>query len=677
MNIKGKPGSKERLLEMFQGVNKLKINENIINERRGEFPVGTRVKVSDGSGIDSNKTGVVVSPSEVKTDGRGVPTEITGVYSPVDWSKESAILLDDGGLITMFNNRLNVIGNKQTFSINENNEPVVDSTGERLSIGDVIRIDDEVFQIIISKSEGKPFVVPFDIKSNKVTDLNDRISFDQLRGENFEKIMSFSDTDGGFMFENLHENWGVEIDRLKKHVTDIKIIQTGPNSKAKIISFDDESKVMIDPTQTFKRVKSIKHDYKDSYSNYFEKLHTDGFKSYEDLWKMFDVVNEENVHPQPESDPFGGARQELQDGPGYGDEKPVNKKLRVNSVMFDKFIAESTDQDKYEDVIFMQGDEASEPLNILMNQGKDEALEYLKQWHEPGSHMGGSELGHGTSDQIYEKDGYIMSWNPYIGYIGLQYNLSDMDESKQINEEGYDNKEMIINKMVEIGLALANGHISQEEHNKLNKQYIEALKLNGYYEKQAAPEELNEINPKRGVGGAITPHERELLKQVAIDLKKTNMPPTRDNVNLALSRLVNMNEEDDEKIEGGLADGEDVIKYDPDQILKGIEIEMEHTKDPAVALEIAMDHLEEIPDYYDRLDDMEKEAEAEDEPVSSEEPPVIEDDVSANTLLGYNIETPNANQEVSRYEELDSKDFDLLSGEEREELFELWQRFGK
>jgi len=35
---------------------------------------------------------------------------------------------------------------------------------------------------------------------------------------------------------------------------------------------------------------------------------------------------------------------------------------------------------------------------------------------------------------------------------------------------------------------------------------------------------------------------------------------------------------------------------------------MEHTTDRAVAREVAMDHLTEIPDYYSRLDKMEGEA---------------------------------------------------------------------
>jgi predicted ATP-grasp superfamily ATP-dependent carboligase len=41
----------------------------------------------------------------------------------------------------------------------------------------------------------------------------------------------------------------------------------------------------------------------------------------------------------------------------------------------------------------------------------------------------------------------------------------------------------------------------------------------------------------------------------------------------------------------------------------GIKIEHEHTTNKMIALEITMDHLEEIPDYYTRLQEMEEEAE--------------------------------------------------------------------
>lgn len=45
------------------------------------------------------------------------------------------------------------------------------------------------------------------------------------------------------------------------------------------------------------------------------------------------------------------------------------------------------------------------------------------------------------------------------------------------------------------------------------------------------------------------------------------------------------------------------------QLKKGIEVEKEHTTDAATAREIALDHLNEFPDYYDRLEQAEREEE--------------------------------------------------------------------
>ena len=76
--------------------------------------------------------------------------------------------------------------------------------------------------------------------------------------------------------------------------------------------------------------------------------------------------------------------------------------------------------------------------------------------------------------------------------------------------------------------------------------------------------------------------------------------------------------EDEEYIIGGRADGmtpEDIAKKHglpiediEEQLDMGEKVEMEHTDDPNIAHEIAMDHEEEIPDYYDRLKKMETEA---------------------------------------------------------------------
>ena len=51
-------------------------------------------------------------------------------------------------------------------------------------------------------------------------------------------------------------------------------------------------------------------------------------------------------------------------------------------------------------------------------------------------------------------------------------------------------------------------------------------------------------------------------------------------------------------IHGGLADEKKPSDFSKEQLAKGIKVEMEHTDDPLIAIEIAMDHLTEDPEYY-------------------------------------------------------------------------------
>jgi Protein of unknown function (DUF5661) len=60
------------------------------------------------------------------------------------------------------------------------------------------------------------------------------------------------------------------------------------------------------------------------------------------------------------------------------------------------------------------------------------------------------------------------------------------------------------------------------------------------------------------------------------------------------------------------------VPFDPEQFRKGLEVELEHGRrdpttnvtddDPIVTGKIALAHLRELPDYYDRLARMEAEA---------------------------------------------------------------------
>jgi len=54
----------------------------------------------------------------------------------------------------------------------------------------------------------------------------------------------------------------------------------------------------------------------------------------------------------------------------------------------------------------------------------------------------------------------------------------------------------------------------------------------------------------------------------------------------------------------------DYTKYDRIQLTKGAKVELEHTDDIKTAIIIASDHLDEFPDYYIYLDEMEKDLKA-------------------------------------------------------------------
>ena len=71
-------------------------------------------------------------------------------------------------------------------------------------------------------------------------------------------------------------------------------------------------------------------------------------------------------------------------------------------------------------------------------------------------------------------------------------------------------------------------------------------------------------------------------------------------------------EEKEDQIKGGVADKMTVkglakkhdvsLKHIKDQLVKGAKVEMEHTDSKAKAIEIAMDHLAEDAEYYDKLE---------------------------------------------------------------------------
>lgn len=353
----------------------------------------------------------------------------------------------------------------------------------------------------------------------------------------------------------------------------------------------------------------------------------------------------ETIEKKKESDPYGGSSQDYQDHMGYGDEKPVNPKLRTKSPELEKFVKEDEEENPcwsgYE-MVGMKDKDGKKVPNCVPKEDVNENEENGEDIIRKSFKRLSSDLEFSKMAQAYE-------------------NLLKMKRNKQQAK-----------KSTELALSSVRDMIAD---------YLRDTK-----ELNVTEEDVQNF------------FENWLSKYSSVVSENENEESDDDEVP---AMDVNDVDNDGDKLEGGLGDQGDMMQYDPQEILKGIEVEMEHTKDPKIALEIAMDHLEELPDYYTRLKRMEDQGEKDLHSLDGDVPEDLEgyvqeindaDQELRNTLLGYGTGTPNIASEdydfaahereyedkrrYERFQELDSKPLESLSDEEKEEYYELWQEFG-
>ncbi len=84
----------------------------------------------------------------------------------------------------------------------------------------------------------------------------------------------------------------------------------------------------------------------------------------------------------------------------------------------------------YFNIVFLQNDyETKEPFEILNEKGESSVIEYLKQWDYSDMQIGSFDKPWGTSDTVYEKGPYVLSYNEPLGYIGLTRKRKGYDGS--------------------------------------------------------------------------------------------------------------------------------------------------------------------------------------------------------------------------------------------------------
>jgi len=512
MEVFKKHGTKERILEMFQNVNKIKINEDLA--------VGTKVKVSDGSGLDSNKTGTIIDPSQIKTDMSGVP-EIQGHYKPVDWSKESAVQYDDGEVNTMFNDRLMPI------------QEGYNEWGQKIKKS---RIQEAYGEDGGYSAPYPPKPDPLNFAGTIMDLVKQKLGLDfQSVGEagRDKSIYRFHNNNDAETFINYIKSIGGVIDKILDGGSSVIIDEKTPNNIFKNNVLNLEKELNGNQNESFDSPKEKDEKYLDkAVDSAQDNKYDDGTRYPVEEPLKVDDPSLENLK---------------------GDDIPLNKK---------KFVKE------YVDVA---------SLNPDQRQAFDELM----------------------SSDISMMDLRDMEY--YAEKIGVDVQdlmsvLSSTGGAPKAPEGFLDDS----------GLGEFDPDTYDYDLGEADDQDVKCSNCGGEGIGLTMDDEKGEVwddCPACGGKGSVS-------KGDDFAMESEDDQDVADN-----DEPINVGSDEPEgdfggvdQIEGGLADDADVMDFDADQIAKGIKVEMEHTSDPQQALEIAMDHLMEIPDYYDHLEDMEAQA---------------------------------------------------------------------
>ncbi len=140
------------------------------------------------------------------------------------------------------------------------------------------------------------------------------------------------------------------------------------------------------------------------------------------------------------------------------------------------------------------------------------------------------------------------------------------------------------------------------------KETLSALRERGYEMPKTKPAGVGETakgNPGERVEGLLaSKRKRGALEEIRTSRIKEEMSEAKPKPKPSLRERV-FGKAQKEVIPGGLAEGKPDSDFDPEQLMDGMRVEMEHSGDPKKAREIAKDHLAEDKDYYKKLAKME------------------------------------------------------------------------
>lgn len=246
-----------------------------------------------------------------------------------------------------------------------------------------------------------------------------------------------------------------------------------------------------------------------------------------------------------------------------------------------------------------------EDHKMLMGKRRDN-----KRWTNPGGHLDGGEnpltgavrevqeetglelgeddLVHLRSKVVTKRDGAKIRVHAYKAYLGGQKprGTSKHDPDKEVSMWRW---------------VKTKGGLPRYIVNNLHVPLKDNVLLSGLrLHKTASPRRL--------------PIDREafdkLFREAMQQYARSGIQQPRQEKRAAVSRLASLRRRRGipDVIPGGLADNIPSSAFSRRSLDQGKRVELEHTSSPAIAEEIAKDHLAEDPDYYPKLQKMEKSA---------------------------------------------------------------------
>ena len=276
-----------------------------------------------------------------------------------------------------------------------------------------------------------------------------------------------------------------------------------------------------------------------------------------------------------DSYPYGGGSDRMQTGKGYADEKPINPAIRVKSPELDKFVKEEQEKGEYPD----QLGKKFKPKNQMPHKKKKQQTTI-----KISENMEGDDQYEEIPDLEIPNDKRAMRAAKHD--IGGAY----ADDEKVEPETDFH-----VDEKSEEPLT-GDDNVTDTEFMDTERQGLQG----------GDEEELNVSVPAGEMDGTNDKPVHGLDPNISQMGGGMSHEPESDEID----QIAQDKEEAGEMIPGGKGEGKSAKDFDPEQILMGMRVEMEHTDDPMYALEITIDHLTEDPEYYTTEDTPEDSAQA-------------------------------------------------------------------